>query len=155
MLFSYLLPMYTISFLFFQSNSPKFCILQNLKYLPHCQSSAVLLFFSCWSLSGNLRLNTIIFISTRSSIQDLEHLSTAEGIAALRCQSRLHSKMNANLWLEGVEDGEHTNNAAVFVQQLCSWNTFLGIWKSRVQAFYWVHPSAPISLMLCYQMSLP
>jgi len=57
------------------------------------------------------------------------------GIAALRCQSCLHSKINANPWLEGVEDEEHANNAAVFAQQHCSWNTFLGIQKSQVQAF--------------------
>lgn len=111
-----------------------------------------LLFFSCSSPSGNLRLNIIILISSRTSIQDFEHLNTAVGISALRCQSHLHSRRNTCPWLEGAEDGSTQITLQCLYSSSVVRTLFLRTGKSQ---FRLLSTSTPIALMFCTQMPLP
>jgi len=52
--------MYTINFLHFSPKFPKILDSTEAELPSPCQQSVALLFFSCSSLSGNLRLNIII-----------------------------------------------------------------------------------------------
>lgn len=65
-------------------------------------------------------------------------------ISALTCRDLLYSGRNAHPWLEGVEDG----STGITLQ--CSYSSSVG--KSQ---FRLLSALTPISLMLCYQMSLP